>query len=264
MPIISASSIVNACAGKTPQRVVSLCPGITELLFDIGMKERVAGVSKQCRFPEVRVKDAARVGSNRRPDLKQIQELEPDLVVVDSRETDTAVVSLLKEEYLVWDSNVTTVLGAIAEIRALGTLVDKVPNAEWIAEKIETRFAEFQASFQLPSKPVTAVMLANYKPWTAFGSDTISTELLGLIGVQNAWAMEPGVFPVEQRKIPGAAIVLLAEGPYSFHKRHVPVVARKFPDATTLLVREDLLTWPGSRLLRAPQYLTELAGLLNR
>lgn len=252
--------------GAPPQRVISLCPAITELLFDIGMKERIIGVSKQCRFPEVRVKDTESVGSSRRPDIRRIQELRPDFIVIDSRETDEAVVRLLKEEFTVWDSPTSTVLGAIAEIRELGRLMDKQANAEWIAGKIETRFAEFQADFARPEREREVVFLASYKPWSAYGAGTLATELLGYIGLVNAWATEGGIFPVEQKRVPGGAstLVLIAEGPYSFHKRHVPVVNKRFPDSRVFPVTEELLTWQGSRLLRTPAYLAELDKILSR
>ncbi len=266
MTLISDPSGQELFAESPPARVVSLCPPLTELLFDIGLKDRVAAVSKQCRFPEVCVDQAESVGSNRRPDIKRIMELNPDFVILDSRETDGAVVELLKEEFPVWNSGTSTVLEAIDEIRNLGRIMGKSANAEWIAGKIETRFAEFQATFQKPEKVRQIAFLANYKPWTAYGSGTVATELLGYIGLENVFAFESGVCALDGKKIPGGAstLLLLAEGIYSFHKRHEPVVNRKFPGSPAYLVREDLLTWYGSRLLRAPAYLAELHDLLSQ
>ncbi len=266
MALISDPSGNELSVGSPPMRIVSLCPPLTELLFDIGMKDRVVAVSKQCRFPEVCVDGTESVGSNRRPDIKRIMELNPDFVILDSRETDEAVVKLLKEEFPVWNSETSTVLQALEEIRALGRIVDKPANAEWVAGKIETRFAEFQATFREPEKAREVAFLANYKPWTAYGSGTIATELLGYIGLKNVFAFESGVCALDGKKIPGGAAtpILLAEGTYSFHKRHEPVVNRKFPGSPVYLVREDLLTWQGSRLLRTPAYLTELHNLLSQ
>lgn len=266
MGLISDPMGDKLLGGEPPQRVVSLCPPITELLFDIGMKGRVVGVSKQCRYPEVRVREAVSVGNCRRPDVKQILELSPDFIVLDSRETDPAVVTLLKEELPVWDSATATVLEAIGEIRELGRLTDKQANADWIAGKVETRFAEFQATFEKPSEPIRAVLLASYKPWSAYGAGTLADELLSYIGVENAWSGYKGLISVEDKKIPGGSStrLLLTEGPYSFHKRHIPVVERKYPDLQPILVREDLLTWHGSRLLRTPEYLKSLYEVLRQ
>lgn len=246
--------------GEPPQRIVSLCPPITELLFDIGLKGRVVGVSSQCRFPEVRVREIKSMGAVRRPDIKAIMDAAPDFVVLDTRETDDAVVTLLKEEFSVWDSSPRTVLEAIVEIKSLGKLMDKEANANWIAGKVETRFAEFQASFEKPVEPINAVLLAGYKPWSAIGGETIATELLSYIGVDNLWGSQKGIFSIEAKKIPGgpSTRLLLAGGPHHFHKRHIPVVMRKYPDRNVILVREDLLTWHGSRLLRTPEYLSNL------
>lgn len=266
MTLISDPSGKKDFAESPPVRIVSLCPPMTELLFDIGIKERVVAVSKQCRFPEIRVNDTESVGSNRRPDIKRIMELNPDFVVLDSRETDEAVVKLLKEEFPVWNSSAATVLEAVEEIRGLGRITDKSANAEWIAAKIETRFAEFQANFPVPESTGKVALLANYKPWTAYGGGTIATELLGYIGLENVFGFESGTCSLEGKKIPGgpSTPILLSEGVYSFHKRHVPVVNRKFPGSPAYLVREDLLTWQGSRLLRTPAYLAELHSLLSQ
>lgn len=266
MALVSDPSGERIRGAMSPQRIVSLCPPITELLFDFGLKDRIIGVSKQCRFPEVRVKDVESTGSNRRPDLKKILAMKPDFVVLDSRETDETVVSFLKEEFAVWDSTTSSVLSALEEIKALGEIMEKAPNAEWIAAKIATRFAEFQDTFQKPSRRQAVAFLSDYKPWAAFGANTLANELLQYIGVENVWAIVEGIHVVDEKKVPGgsATTILLAEGPYSFHNRHVPVVNRRFPDSQVHLVREDLLTWQGSRLLRAPGYLTELSNLLMK
>ncbi len=265
MTLISDPSGKKDFSESPPMRIVSLCPPLTELLFDIGMKERVVAVSKQCRFPEVRVNDTESVGGNRRPDIKRIIELNPDFVVLDSRDTDEAVVKFLKDEFPVWNSSAKTVLEAVEEIRELGRITNKSANAEWIAAKIETRFAEFQANFKMPENTKKVVLLANYKPWTAYGGGTIATELLGYIGLENVFAFENGMCSLEGKKIPGgpSTSILLSEGVYSFHKRHVPVVNRKFPGSPAYLVSEDLVTWQGSRLLRTPGYLAELHSLLS-
>jgi ABC-type Fe3+-hydroxamate transport system substrate-binding protein len=260
MTLLSDPSGDRSRGDRPPQRIVSLCPPITELLFDLGLKDRVVGVSKQCRFPEVRVKETVSVGSNKSPNIAQIQSLHPDLIILDSREVEPVVTSLLKEEFAVWDSTPYSVLSAIEEVKALGKLVDKMDNADWIATKITTRFAEFQDGFQKKTGSKRVAFLASYKPWAAFGANTLANDLLQCIGIENVWDFEKRIHPVDQKKLPGGSstTILLAEGPYSFHKRHVPVVNRRFPDSQVLLVREDLLTWQGSRLMRSPAYLLEI------
>jgi len=66
--------------GAPPRRIVSLAPNITEILFALGLGERVAGVTRYCDYPpEARTKE--KVGGFIDPSVEKIRALDPDLVV---------------------------------------------------------------------------------------------------------------------------------------------------------------------------------------
>jgi iron complex transport system substrate-binding protein len=66
---------------KSPaRRIVSLAPSITEVLFFLGMRDSVVGVTRQCDFP-AEVKDIDNIGSFLKPDSKSILELSPDIII---------------------------------------------------------------------------------------------------------------------------------------------------------------------------------------
>ena len=63
-----------------PRRIVSLVPGVTEILFAIGAQETLVGVTDFCDYPpEARRK--ARVGDMLAPNLEALVSLKPDLVI---------------------------------------------------------------------------------------------------------------------------------------------------------------------------------------
>jgi ABC-type Fe3+-hydroxamate transport system substrate-binding protein len=64
----------------TPQRIISLAPSVTEILFAIGVGEKVVGVSDYCNYPS-EVTRVERVGGFANPDLEKIVGLKPDLVL---------------------------------------------------------------------------------------------------------------------------------------------------------------------------------------
>src|SRR5262245_18434446 len=64
-----------------PQRILSLAPNVTEILFALGLGARIAGVTSYCDFPEA-AKTKEKVGDTLHPDLEKIISLKPDLVVV--------------------------------------------------------------------------------------------------------------------------------------------------------------------------------------
>jgi len=63
-----------------PQRIISLAPSVTEILFALGLGEKVVGVTDFCNYPE-EVKTKARVGGFFNPNLEMIVSLKPDLIV---------------------------------------------------------------------------------------------------------------------------------------------------------------------------------------
>lgn len=68
-------------AGAAPQRIVSTAPSITEMLYAVGLGDRVVGVTTYCHYPpEARTKP--KVGTYTEPNFERIAELRPDLVVI--------------------------------------------------------------------------------------------------------------------------------------------------------------------------------------
>lgn len=64
-----------------PRRIVSTAPSITEMLYAIGIGDRVAGVTTYCRYP-ADARSKPKIGTYTEPSLEQIASLKPDLVVI--------------------------------------------------------------------------------------------------------------------------------------------------------------------------------------
>jgi iron complex transport system substrate-binding protein len=64
----------------TPQRIVSLAPNITEILFALGLGDRVVGVTRYCDYPPQAL-PKEKIGGMVDPNLEKIQSLRPDLIV---------------------------------------------------------------------------------------------------------------------------------------------------------------------------------------
>jgi len=73
---------------ETPERIVSLSPSNTEILFALGLGDRVVGATKYCNYPSLvkELKDNGNievVGGYVDPDIEMILTLHPDLVLAD-------------------------------------------------------------------------------------------------------------------------------------------------------------------------------------
>jgi len=71
----------SAGQGRSPARIMSLSPNVTEILHGIGAFERVVAVSRYCDYPP-EVENLPRVGAWMNTNFEQIAGLEPDLVIM--------------------------------------------------------------------------------------------------------------------------------------------------------------------------------------
>jgi len=66
-----------------PSRIISLTPSTTELLFALGLEDRIVGVTNACDYPAA-ARKKPRIGSMVTPSIETIMSMRPDLVVASS------------------------------------------------------------------------------------------------------------------------------------------------------------------------------------
>ena len=71
---------------RQPQKIISLVPSQTELLFDLGLEDRLAGVTKFCLYPKEKVKSIPRIGGTKNFRFEAIRKLNPDLIIGNKEE----------------------------------------------------------------------------------------------------------------------------------------------------------------------------------
>ncbi|HHV18956.1 MAG TPA: cobalamin-binding protein [Thermoanaerobacterales bacterium] len=65
---------------KLPERIVSLAPSNTEILYALGLEEKIVGVTDYCDYPEA-AKNKEKIGGFSEPNIEKIVSVKPDLVV---------------------------------------------------------------------------------------------------------------------------------------------------------------------------------------
>ncbi|GAH87259.1 unnamed protein product, partial [marine sediment metagenome] len=65
---------------KQPERIISLSPANTEILFALGLGGKVVGITNVCNYPS-QTKEKEKIGDYDNPNLEKIIELEPDLIL---------------------------------------------------------------------------------------------------------------------------------------------------------------------------------------
>ena len=230
------------------RRVVSLVPSITEALAS-ARPEALVGATDWCTHPADL--DVARVRGTKNPDLKAIEALEPDLVVVNKEENRELDVRRLREAGVrVWVTDIETVPQAVDSLERVFTEALGWAAPDWLAQAREAWSGE------IPEPTRTVVIPIWRDPWMVVGATTFTSDLVARLGWRNLWTEE--VHNPAQDRYPhadpaaiddaGADAVLLPDEPYVFTADDGPEVFERTP---VELVSGRLLTWYGPSLLDA-------------
>lgn len=80
--LVATGPLVSLVAqNRSPQRIISTAPSITEMLYALGLGDRVVGVTRFCRYPP-EAQQKPKIGDYINPNLEAIAALRPDLVIV--------------------------------------------------------------------------------------------------------------------------------------------------------------------------------------
>jgi ABC-type Fe3+-hydroxamate transport system substrate-binding protein len=239
-----------------PQRIVSLVPSQTELLFDLGLGNRVMGVTKFCIHPAEARQQAAIVGGTKNFDFTKIDALKPDLIIGNKEENYQAGIEQLAEKYPVWMSDISTLTDSLDMIRRVGLITGRKPAADSLADEITSSFAALPGF----SVPISAAYFIWRKPYMVAASGTFIDDMLRRAGFRNAFAISNRYPEVTAEQLARAApsVILLSSEPYPFAEKHVAEVQTICPSATVRIVDGELFSWYGSRLRHSAAYLQSL------
>jgi iron complex transport system substrate-binding protein len=178
-----------------PRRIVSLAPSVTEILFALGLGERVVGVSSCCDFPPAALK-IEKVGDYINPSLEKIVALRPDLVIGiaegDLKAFMQKLASLKIPVYITGSRNFSAVL---ASIQNLGKVTFSPRSAEKITQRMKERIQAVEARVRGRPRPRVLPVL-NLDPLMSAGEGTFVDDLVRLAGGRNLAGKGKGKYPL--------------------------------------------------------------------
>jgi len=248
---------------KIPKRIISLVPSQTELLFDLGLRDEVVGITKFCIHPEEWFKTKQRVGGTKKINFDKIKELNPDLIIGNKEENEKEQILEVMKHYPVWMSDIKTLDDALKMIINVGELVNKKQKSEELVRKIKIEFEKLNNQ-QQTTKSVAYLIWKN--PYMTIGSDTFINHMLHLLGLKNVFAKikrYPEIIADELIQA-NPDLIFLSSEPYPFKDKHVEEFKTICPKAEVKIVGGEMFSWYGSRLLYAPNYFTELLKQLDK
>ena len=245
-------------------RIVSLCPSLTELVFDLGLGDDLVGITKYCIHPADGVAAVEKVGGTKDPDVARITALAPDVVLVNEEENRKEDAEALTAAGLRLASSFPKTAPETATmVRDYGRVLGVEGPAEAIAADIEARTAAVTARAAARGATRSFLYLIWRKPWMACGADSFPSALLEQAGGRNALAGDPALaderFPALEADAIRALdpdLVLLSSEPFPFEAKHADelAVATGLPVERFRLVDGEDLSWHGSRTPRGVDY----------
>lgn len=244
---------------QPPQRIISLSPAHTELLFALGVGGRIVGVSAFCNYP-ADVKTRTNVGG---PDptklsLETIVSLKPDFVLADSNYQKQAVESLerLRVPVLAYEAN--SIDDIVRVMTVLNRILGDSPAGKKAVDVFE-RDAKALAVSRYPDPP-TVLYLAGEQPIFAAGGGSFTNELIERAGGKNLFGDIKDKFPnVSEEEIlrRNPDVIVLAR-PADPEAKRKELLARPtwqklnaIQNQRIIFVDEDMASRPGPRILDA-------------
>src|SRR5262245_22963164 len=143
--------LLIALAASPPQRIISLAPSITEILFALGVGDRVVGVSSYCDYPPEATK-IDRIGTFLQPNVERILTKRPDLVIgVPSPDNRAPVERLESLGLRILIVNPERIADIYSAIHAIANAVGVPERGDALVAKLQRDIAALTA--QLDSAP---------------------------------------------------------------------------------------------------------------
>ncbi|OGF48696.1 MAG: hypothetical protein A2044_01850 [Candidatus Firestonebacteria bacterium GWA2_43_8] len=198
--IIENPSVVFAEDGRSfnsrpdePKRIISLTPGNTEILFALGLGDRIVGVAGCCDYPEA-VKKCEKIGDYAYPDLEKIMLLKPDLVLCGGgvqKEFALKLIALKIPSIALYPENLKEVSDGILVI---GKAAGREKEAVLLIKRIEDRMNKVKSMITKDKKPKVYFEIWNL-PLISAGKGSFIDELITLAGGENIFSNVNKAFP---------------------------------------------------------------------
>lgn len=244
-----------------PQRIISLVPSQTELLYDLGLEDRVVGITKFCVHPDSWYRSKTRVGGTKSYHFDRIKALDPDLIIGNKEENEQEQIQELMKHFPVWMSDIFDLPDAYEMMRQVGEIVDREEEAVALVQQTTAGFAELANTRRL-----SVVYLIWNDPIMAVGAETFIHCMLEQCGWANSLAQFSRYPQLTLAELQGVQpdLLLLSSEPFPFKDQHVSFFQKHLAGTQVRRVDGEAFSWYGSRLLKTQSYLQKLIESVNQ
>ena len=171
---------------KIPQRIISLAPSNTEILFALGLAERVVAVTDYCNYPP-EAKQKPSIGGFSTPNIEKVVALSPDLVLATSIHQKQVIPNLEQKGITVFALAPKTLDEVLEAITLVGKITGKDGEASRLVAEMGNRIkavADKTGSLSQEQRP-RVFYITWHDPLMTAGAGTLHDELIQKAGGTN-------------------------------------------------------------------------------
>ena len=248
-------------------RIVSLVPSITELVFVLGLKDKLVGRTTFCVHPHPEVDAVTRVGGTKTVKLEKLKALAPTHVIVNVDENRREDVDVMRG----WGCSIVVThpiepSDNLRLFRLLGAIFGRGAAAEKLCRQFRQAHESLTALAEsLPERKVLYLIWRD--PWMTISDDTYISRTLALANLKSRGGRPDLRYPeveFEDALMRDVDAVLLSTEPFPFKQKHVEEVknlTRQW-SLPVSLIDAEMVSWYGPRAIPGLRYLQTFAAEL--
>lgn len=251
-----------------PQKIVSLTPSDTEILYALGAGDRVIAVSEYCNYPED-VKKKQKLPTGEKLSMESLLALKADVIFLGKMSVMEDQIKQLEEsgaKIIITEAN--TLEETYKVIEMIGAAVGKTEEAASVIAGMKAGFEKIrsQAAHQKPVKVYVEVSPLEYGLWSC-GKGTFVQELLDMTGAQNIFSDVEGWSAVSEEQVleRNPDIILTTASPLTGIEDPAGEISGRanwtelsaVKNGKVFMLDADMLSRPGPRLVDAAHQIQE-------
>jgi len=242
----------------TPQRIISLAPSNTEILFALGLGDSMVAITDQCDYP-LEALEKEKVGGYATPNIEKIVALNPDLILVAYGTPMEVINTMVGLGLTVFGIKTTDLDDLLNDIRRIGEITDKEVEAQALTSEMASEVEAITAvTSELENRPRVFYIVWNDPLWTA-GSETFIHELIEKGGGVNICGNLTGYPTISIEEViarnPEVIITSSWPGVYEWAMNETALNATDARQYNRVFVCDDnLVQRPGPRLVEGLEW----------
>jgi ABC-type Fe3+-hydroxamate transport system substrate-binding protein len=206
---------VSSAIGAGPKRIISLAPNVTEILYELGLSERIIAVTSFCDYPE-EAKAKPKIGGMSNPSLERVVSLKPDIVIMTTDGNPKVFAERLQafriRTYVFRARTLSELPHGISD---LGSVLGVQEKADTLAQEIQSSLRKLTQSTPHASRKEKVLFIIWPEPLIVAGPGTAIDDAITILGHHNIAADSKSSYPkysIEEIILRSPDVIFIGKG----------------------------------------------------